>query len=297
MIVYLDIYFFINSLMNFLILSLLSTIFHYGGTIRKRLYASLVGGFGATFYLVFLSEKGTLYKNMFLIFVSAILLFVAYEKRSWRTFLKQWICFYIVTYNLGGILYWFLQQTKGGYYMTLIWKYSVLRQSYLKKFIIISLFCSLFLSFIFWIGKEVREERRFLYPVSLQIQGKRIHTIGLLDTGNRLREPRTGKMVIVGEWDMIERGLEDKTKQWLLSYFQDPMAQKRGEIPPTIAFVPFSSVGNKNGELPAILCDEIFVAKKGEIRKKDVWIGLTKQSLSPTSEYFLLLHTDLWKEC
>lgn len=297
MIVYLDVYFFMNSLMNFLILSLLSSVFNYYGKIKNRLLASLLGGFGATFYLVFLSEKGSLYKNIFLFLVSILLIFVAYGKSNWRTFLKQWICLYFLTYSLGGLLYWFLQETRGGYYITLILKYSFLRQSYLKKFIMISLLCSMLLSFFFWISKGVREERQFIYPVSLQLHKKTIHTVGLLDTGNRLKEPKTGGAVIVGEFEIIEKGLDENIKQWLVSYFQDAIRQKsKEEVPKEISFIPFSSVGKKAGELPAILCDEITIAKKGENCKKKVWLGITNQSLSSTGEYFLLLHTDLWKE-
>lgn len=297
MIVYVDIYFFMNSLMNFFILSLLSSVFNYYGKIKNRIVASVLGGFGATFYLVFLSEKGNLYRNIFLIVCSVMLILIAYEKTNWRIFLKQWICFYLIAYCFGGVLYWLLQETKGGYYITLVLKYSFLRQTYLKKFIIISLACSMLLSFLFWIGKGVKEERQFLYPVSLKLHTNILHTIGLLDTGNRLREPKTGGAVLVVELAIIEKGLNENVKQWLHLYFQDPIKQKiQGEIPKGIAFIPFSSVGKKAGELPAILCEEVVIAKKGETCKKNVWLGITTQNLSSAGEYFLLLHTDLWKK-
>ena len=269
MIVYVDIYFFMNSLMNFFILSLLSSVFSYYGKIKNRIVASVLGGFGATFYLVFLSEKGNLYRNIFLIVCSMMLILIAYEKTNWRIFLKQWLCFYLIAYCFGGLLYWLLQETKGGYYITLVLKYSFLRQTYLKKFIIISLACSMLLSFLFWIGKGVKEERQFLYPVSLKLHTNILHTIGLLDTGNRLREPKTGGAVLVVELAIIEKGLNENVKQWLHLYFQDPVKQKiQGEIPKGIAFIPFSSVGKKAGELPAILCEEVVIAKKGETCKK-----------------------------
>lgn len=287
--------------MDFLMLTLLSTIFGYQGRMKRRILASILGGGLACVSFVIWPYQRGIGQIVLSFLISGVMLLVAYGSYDLRSLLKRFFCLYLIVYGFGGALTWILKETKGGYYLILLMKTTSIRNLYFKSFLFISLGVFVLLFLLFGTGKVVREEQQFLYPVSLMIHGKTIHTVGFLDTGNRLREPVTRKAVLVIEFDSVYPALDDKLAAWLEQYFdtlQEEKQQNEGskEVPEEIDWIPFSSVGKKAGRLPAIICDDIFLDRKPVIEKKEVYLAITNQRLSPTREYFLLLHTDLWKE-
>ena len=306
MTVYLDVLFLLNGVMDFLMLSLLSTIFGYHGTIIKRVLASVIGSLLACISFILWPHQRGIGQMMVSFIISAIMLLIVYENYDLRGFFKRFFCLYLIVYGFGGALTWILKETKGGYYLLLLMRTTSIRNLYFKSFLLISIgvFCLLFL--LFGIGSMAKEEQQFLYPVTIVIGEKTVHTMGLLDTGNRLREPRTNKAVLVVEFECIHQALQKEVALWIARYFAminegknqngEEDGGKGTETPKEIVWIPFSSVGKKAGKLPAILCDHIMIAKKPMIAKKEVFLAITNQRLSPTREYSLLLHTDLWKQ-
>lgn len=295
MTVYLDVLFLINSGMNFLILTLLSVVFGYEGKIKRRILGSLLGGgFACLSFVIWPYQRGI--GQIFLSFlISGFMLFITYGTCNFLGFLKRFFCLYLIVYGLGGALTWVLRETKGGYYLLLLMRTTEIRNLYFKSFFLISLGVFLLLVLLFGTGKMAKEEQQFLYPVTIVVAGKTIHTIGLLDTGNRLREPSTKKAVLVIEFESIYQALDENLVTWLRRYFAQ-VSMKEEETPKEIYWIPFSSVGKKEGKLPAIVCDNIFLSKKTDKEKNELFLAITNQKLSPTGEYFLLLHADLWKK-
>ena len=301
MTVYLDVLFIINVGMDFLMLTLLSNIFGYQGNIRRRILASILGGGLACISFIIWPYQRGIGQIVLSCFISGIMLLVAYGSYDLRSLCKRFFCLYLIVYGFGGVLTWILKETKGGYYFILLMKTTSIRNLYFKSFLFISVGVFLLLFLLFSTGKGVREEQQFLYPVSLMIGKKTIHTIGFLDTGNRLREPVTKKAVLVIEFHSVYAALNTSLATWLERYFERSQDEKKKieveeKVPEEIYWIPFSSVGKKAGQLPAILCDSVFLDKKPVIEEKEVYLAITNQRLSPTREYFLLLHTDLWKE-
>lgn len=297
MTVYLDVLFFINGLMDFLVLTLLSAIFGYRGTVKNRVLASILGGVLACLVFVLRPYQNGMAQAFSSLLISGIMVMVAYGFCGIKGFIKRLLCLYLIAYGFGGAILWFFQETKGGYFLLLLMRTTSIRNLYLKSFLFISIGVFFLLLVLFGIGKMAKEEQQFLYPVTLLLEGGVVHTIGLLDTGNRLREPRTGRAVLVGELDSLYKGLKKETAEWLLAYFEGRgEREEEKKVPEELYWIPFSSVGKKEGKLPAVCCDRVIVAKNGEMEKGNVFVAITNQRLSPTKEYFLLLHTDLWKE-
>lgn len=111
-------------------------------------------------------------------------------------------------------------------------------------------------------------QRKTLCRVTLR-QGNRIYTAtGLIDTGNRLKEPVSGRPVHVAVREVMEK-LCPRVKG--------------------VLYVPYHSVGGE-GVLPAVTLDEIKVEQEGScytlIRPL---VAVVKQPLSPSGEYEVLI--------
>lgn len=99
----------------------------------------------------------------------------------------------------------------------------------------------------------------------LSLAGRQVRLRALVDTGNRLRDPLTGKPVLVANWDVAAKLLPQAAAGILdQAAFQDPAAllpKLRTLCPQLRAFlVPYHAVGN-SGMLLAVRCDQIQVGK------------------------------------
>ena len=290
--VYLDVLFFINGVMNFFVLTLLSILFGFYGTVKNRLLASGVGALLACGFFMICPFAGGGEEVIASILISGILLVIAYGRLGLRAYIKRFLCLYLVTAMVGGAISWLIEKTEISYYVWLFLKTPSMKRLYLKSFCLISFGVFLCLIVLGSVGKMAKEEQKFLYPVTMQWKGKTIHTMGLLDTGNRLRDPKSQKGVVVAEFDILYHMLEREIAEWLEGYFHGIQEKEK---PKEIVFIPYSSVGKKEGKMPAIVCDRLLIAKDGVFEQTDVMVGIAEQHLSPSKEYFLLLHTDLFE--
>lgn len=131
---------------------------------------------------------------------------------------------------------------------------------------------------IFWKNRSqgvVRKQTVWITAV------KDTYTVtAITDTGNHLYDRRTGRPVHIAEQDRI---LSEEEKERLLL-----------EKPESVSFLPYASLGNPEGILMVltvkkmvVLCDD----RKLELENQE--IGLTGQRLSPDGSWQMLLHPDL----
>lgn len=294
--IYLDVLFFINATMDYVVLTMVSAIFRYHASIKQRIVASMIGALLACISMIVSPYQTKGIQMLYSLGISACMVGIAYGFHGGKGVVKRMMSIYLITYALGGAFVWILQETQIGYLIIALMKERSIRKLYGMSFLLISVgvFCLLLLLFGF--GTMIKEEQQFLYPVTVMIrEGVSIHTIGFLDTGNRLRETKTGKAVFVAEFSVMQKALPDHVRRWLEEYFK---GEERvvDTVPKELCWIPFSSVGKKEGTLPAICCERVIVAKQGKMQQKEVFVAMTNQVLSPTGEYDMLLHTDLWRD-
>lgn len=99
----------------------------------------------------------------------------------------------------------------------------------------------------------------------LTLDGRQVKLPALVDTGNRLRDPLTGKPVLVADWEIAPKLLPSQAAALLTQQaFADPatlLGPLRRQCPQLRAFlVPYHVVGN-SGMLLAVRCDQIQVGK------------------------------------
>lgn len=201
---------------------------------------------------------------------SILLMFFIYGKRQlWKLI----IIFYLMTMALGGaviaLLYFFdlpALTGGGGIYIGSVRAWQIVPGAAVGFFGLWAL-CGFFRSKALS-GKTLME-------VEVEIDGHRAALRGLVDTGNFLRDPVSGKPVFLVTESAVSQLLGAAVS------------------PERFCCIPFCSVGEKSGLLEGIRPDRIGIFENGTYRPVEAVLGIYKNTFPPAwngEEYQLLLH-------
>lgn len=174
-----------------------------------------------------------------------------------RTLLKALIVLYISGFLVGGIFEYLDQYVKTG---SLFFAFAII--SYYMASGVLAI-----LSSIFHMG-EYRCEV-ILY------KGERLYKArAILDTGNHLADPVTGKAVSV-----IDRNTAEKL-----------MGQ---ELPDGMRYIPYHSIGKRSGVIPIVTLDRLCITGKEEQWVEKPLIAISEDEISAGNEYEVILNPDI----
>lgn len=290
-VVYLDVLFGINLLMNGMVLACMTVCLREKMVWLRWLTASFVG---AVLYCIvfFLPLRGnrTGYGGYFLL-TAAIMVKIAFGVKGW----KKWTAYVMLQYLTAGVLGGVMN---GIYYglrteepMQAAWM-AGMGKAYQEPTMVGFLITALAAGLIFYFGsrffyrKKQRDDGK--YQVFLRL-GKQTGTVeALLDTGNSLIEPISHAPVVVGDLTGL-RELFDKEEQEQIKAFYKTGFYK-GER--KIRLIPYHAVGVKSGILISYPMDEVVLWKEEEamIRKKGIYLAISPIGISGDGSYQLLLH-------
>ncbi|MBE5976097.1 MAG: peptidase U4 sporulation factor SpoIIGA [Paenibacillaceae bacterium] len=269
---YIDVLFFINFTMDFLVLSIVRRAMKYR-LIRWRLILGAVLGaawavFAAAFpYLPVLLEMAVTYLG-----VSTLMVMTAFDLKRPKDIGKGLIALYLAAVAVGGIMEFLYQHTKAGYYIE-----QILRGNTGKA---IPFYQLIFLGAGSYFGIRVMlrwlpglwKAKSNLYEVTMHYRGKEKKVTALLDTGNRLFEPVSRRPAHVVTYEAVRELCESVSE---------------------VVYIPFGSVGKSNGVMPGIFLDEMEVRQGDDVRiiEKPL-IAVCKKALSSSGEYQMLLHDE-----
>ncbi len=184
--IYLDLVFLLNFFIDFLILFSTSKILKNVIKLRKLLLGSLVAS--SSIFLLFI-DLNSLQLFLFKIVISASIILVTFGRKS---FFKNISYFYILSIILGGCLYLlnisFTYSNKG----ILFINNGLVFNFFLSIIVIpIILFC--------YVKEHLIYKNTFsnIYEVKLEINRKIYNLRGMIDTGNQLKDPYSGKSIIL----------------------------------------------------------------------------------------------------
>lgn len=122
-----------------------------------------------------------------------------------------------------------------------------------------------------------RQRGKTLYHVCFTYRGTVCEMTALLDTGNGLREPISGKAVCVVEESSIPWNIRE---------------EKEG-----LYMIPYHAVGTDAGLLPAVKVRQVEIADSGgTYRCQEMLLAVYHGKLSAHGKYQMLLHLDYLKE-
>lgn len=253
---YIDVFFLINFMMDYIMLSLTRRILKCPATHGRILAGAAVGALSTCLIMV-IPGMNAFFKFILFHMVSNVLMIKTGLKIGWnKTFLRAYVLLYISAFIIGGIMEHLHQYLRvgslffalaaAGYYLSLgVWNLI----TYLAE-------------------RNVRRLR-----VRLLRDGKEYEAGALVDTGNRLRDPVTGKPVsIISAKTAVKLGISiPQEKFWYISY---------------------QSVGKADGVIPAVMLDSMWISRKPPVVVEKPVVAICEEDIT-NDDYEMLMNPDL----
>ncbi|NLC62783.1 MAG: sigma-E processing peptidase SpoIIGA [Thermoanaerobacterales bacterium] len=300
MIIYFDILFLINLIMNFVILYFVGLVLN----LSKNPFRILIGALiGCVFLLSVFSQ--TLYfldSLIFKVLVSVLMISVSFHPKALKDFIKQLGFFYLISFMVGGgalaFFYFFNLSSFFPKGILLINNISI------PWWILLISSLSLFVVFkyIWPLIYHMLSKDALLVPVSIFLDQKKICINALIDTGNDLHDPLSDYPVIIVEFDAVKDMFTSEIQNFLKSSCEDNLKQidktiSGSELEHRFRLIPYESIGKSKGLMVGFRPDlvTIFFNNKLVQAKKTV-IGIYQRTLSSDGKYHALMNPDLLRE-
>lgn len=269
MILYLDMTFLKNFLFDYLLLQMTVWVSRKRCSVRRLVGSALLGALLSciSIWLYTRQKPYGLDWSMLLQLGNGILAMIMlricfrFERR--KQLLIYLVVFYGMAFGLEGIYRMWVMQFAGGNETFPLW----------------ALFGALIFGVKFWklfiqsIWQQKQDCENYI-PFVLRVGGHEIEGVGFLDSGNSLKEPITGKPVVLVSESFIEKYHLDT------SYF---------------FAIPYHAIGTEEGILKAIRIEELVLQEKsGERHMKEVLLGIYQGKLCKNHSYQMLLHPSLY---
>lgn len=261
---YIDIIFFENILMNYIIL-------YATGFLQKRKMTNLrliiSSTAGAIYAIIAYMNIIPIYSTLFMkILLSIIMIYIAFKPQQLKTMFKELILFYFTSFVIGGCAFALLYMISP---QSIQFSNGVLVGTYPMKITIIAgIIGFIIIQYSFSINKRYMKIKDLLCDIEVIIKGKSVKIKGYIDSGNTLKDPLTNKPVIIVEQNKLEEIIGK-------DFF------KGGDENFKIRFIPFKSIGKQNGMLTGIQPDLIYINHNEDIIKtKNVIIGIYDKKIS-----------------
>lgn len=294
--IYIDILFLINLVMDYFLLALEMRILKWNTRRIRRIMASVLGATATCVFAILPSLYGKVKFVISYLVICTLMIRISFRTKKIKEMIRGVVVLYLITYCVGGVITSLYYQRETLYYYAdklmgrLFGKMNLLSVAILGT---IAMACILIIVRFLKHQKQMTKE---IYEVWLTRDGVCVHTMGLVDTGNCLFDPITGKPVIVIEMKLMEEALEPSLYHDLkkIVQFEDTSYHINSENATKIRLIPFQSIGKKRGILPAILLDEVEIRKDTQfLCSKRVIAALYDDILSQTKEYQVILHKSL----
>lgn len=295
MIVYIDIILLENLCMNFIILFSVSYILKIKAKLLRMFISSFIGGIYAIFTYM---NINSIYSNFFMkIMLSFIMVFVAFNSKNLKQFIKQVVLFYLVSFAFGGCAFFLLYFVKP---QEIFMKNGVLIGMYPLKIVIFGgIVGAILLKFSFKFAKSRVWKKDIFCDIEINFKEKNIKLKALIDTGNMLKDPISLKPVVVVQKDslygIIPKEILDNLEKIIGGDKDDTsFRQINNKYISKFRIIPFTSIGKQNGLLLGFKVDKMNIYFDDEnIELENIIIGIYDGKLSKKERYFALLGLDL----
>lgn len=300
--VYVDVIFIINFILDFILLIAVKKILKATGSLLRLICGAGIGAAGACLFAVIPDFNLVIRFLLAYILLSCLMVKTSIAGMKGFRFLKAVLLLYITTFFLGGLLNSLYYYTSFGYYFEELIQGRLFTGTGYLYFLAAVLTGGIGLIIFVKLFGRIKYKDLELYDAELSYNGKTAKAVGLMDTGNCLRDPYFGKPVIVTEYTVIEplltntqntmlRKLLDDSKNSgsLFQNMEDGLS--KDYLP--IRMIPFHSVG-KSGMLPAFELDKLILREgKEETVREKVLTAISREGLSVRKDYQIILHREV----
>lgn len=269
---YIDVVFLVNLVMDVIVLVTVRTLLKVRTSVLRVIMGAVIGALWACLMAVWPIYPVFVQMALTYLGVGSLMVKVAFNTKGGRELIKGVLGMYLAAVALGGTMYALYQHTRFGYYVEQLIRGSVLEGMPLIILILLAA-GAYFGNRYLWINLlEVRKQKSSLYEVTLIYKETVVKAIGLLDTGNHLYEPMSGRPVHVVS-ERIWNELYEEGNGLLL--------------------IPYHTVGTEEGMMQGIFIDSMEI--QGEEGKRVIIKALIARSPhcpAKDGSYEILLHED-----
>ena len=277
--VYIDIFFFVNFLMNLQVFQIMNYWRKKPAFTKRSIAGAALGALlGVMVLMLGIRTRWILWMVIY-VAGTAFLIRVVYGKMTVSGHLRCMIGFYLTAAAVSGTLFGIRELCS-------------LHSSSMAFLLMGSMGIQLAVRKIRKICTN-RMPEQHMYETWIVWRGRRVQGTGFLDTGNRLVEPVSGAGVSIVTKELFQKFLTKEEEIQFSKTLSEGMLNNRGTL--LLRYIPYHSVGEERGFLPGILVDEmeIRLADGKRIRKERDWLGIYDKCLSNDAGFDILFHSQI----
>lgn len=268
-VIYLDVFFIINFLMDTIVLVCLNRFCGYAATWLRILLSSTLGALWSVIVLIVPKDIVPIVHICTYIFISIFMVRICSGKIDIRNLIKGVVMLYAITFVIAGCLYMFIYYTPVGYSL----KEIVLKDSKLTVFLAITLII------LVVIGSQIKKitvYEKNQCQVEVTLDSVKFRVKGYIDTGNILVDPILKKPVSVIEADSI------------------PLNIQLG-VNVKLHLIPYNSLGCENGLLEVVTAENMCIYQgKKMVEVPKALLGISRHRLSSDGEFNMLVNSNIF---
>lgn len=292
-VVYIDVLFAVNLVLNFLMLRATSAVLHRQDKRLRQFMGAVLGALYSLF--IFFPQVNFLYSVLLKVVVSVAIVSVSFKFVTIRNLLKLVAVFYGISFLFGGIifaLYFFvapqgLAMRNGVVYFDI--SPVVLIVSGGACYVIITL-----------ISRLVRRSNRLreIYRVRVDADGRSAEINAFLDTGNSLSDTITGVPVMIAEYEAVKGLLpQDMRETFKNGVIKNSADMASSTWAGRFRMIPYGSVGATGGLLPAFKPDRLIISQKEKaLQITSLLIAVTGRRLCADGSFGALIGPGIYDD-
>lgn len=286
-----------NMIINYILLYLTRKFTKTEANNIRVLLASFIGAIYSL--VIFFPSLRFMTKFIIKLSISILIIIVAFNPFKFKKFIRLIATFYVMAFIFAGA-------SLALFYLANVEAYAGNGIFYIKNFPVKMLVLAVSLSYILikivWgYIQSILTKNRIYIPIIVGLNNKTVEVMGLLDTGNLLRDPLTQTPVIIIQFSAIKELLPESVQSIFEKYKENDFQAISAIMDENISnlkfrLIPYKSLGKENGVLIGFKPDNVIV--KGDENKLigDIIVGIYNSNLSSNDNYVALLHPEMFTD-
>lgn len=289
-VVYIDVFFGVNFCMDMIILFILKILSKQKSSMLRIILAGVFGGMGACITVICPGLNLLLKFLLLYVIISMGMIIIAFSYQGFWHLIRNVIKLYFISFFVGGLYHFLYYNVRINDFIKERLGNEVYQNVTIHFLIGAGIILLILIPFLVYFYQRMRRKQAVIYQVELWEADSCVKGLGLYDTGNSLKDPLSGKPVIIAEYDVVKSMFSYELQEYIQQFFAISVPS---EASIAVKWIPYHSLGNKNGFLPAMEFQQLIVNIEGRKQKVEkVLVGMYQGKLSVNGEYQFILHED-----